>query len=196
MGLVGALSVSFAIWWWLGTRVPSRLSRLAINDQRRAREASPVPPDSREDRSRLVSQAPLIADLLSTAVSAGASVFDALAVVAEAVDDPARSRLVRVGTAIELGAPPEIAWGELLDDESLAPIADAAIRSLHTGAPLAFVLDAAAVDMRQAHRAEVTEAARSAGVRTVAPLALCFLPAYLLVGVVPIIAGFASTMFG
>jgi hypothetical protein len=37
-----------------------------------------------------------------------------------------------------------------------------------------------------------TEAARSAGVRAVAPLGLCFLPAFVLVGVVPTVVGLAT----
>jgi len=56
------------------------------------------------------------------------------------------------------------------------------------------VLETAAADARHANRAEVEMRARSAGVRAVAPLALCYLPAYLLVGVVPIVAGFAGSV--
>jgi len=137
-----------------------------------------------------------VADLLSAAVAAGASVQDAIDVVIPAIDEPVRSRLEGVRASIELGAPTTIAWAEMLDDEALAPIAGAVIRSAQTGSAISTVLDAAAVDMRQAHRSQVEVAARSAGVRAVAPLALCFLPAYLLVGVVPVIAGFAESLFG
>jgi hypothetical protein len=41
----------------------------------------------------------------------------------------------------------------------------------------------------------VQAAARAAGVRVVAPLALCFLPAYLVIGVVPIVASLARGLF-
>ena len=56
-------------------------------------------------------------------------------------------------------------------------------------------LEAAAVALRKTHVAAVETRARAAGVRSGAPLALCFLPAYLLVGVVPVVAGFAGDLF-
>ena len=132
---------------------------------------------------------------MSAAISAGASVQDALTVVTSTVDEPLRSRLNSVRASVALGAPQTVAWAQLLDDDALAPIASAVIRSAQTGSTISIVLDAAAVDMRHAHRAQVEVAARSAGVRSVAPLALCFLPAFLLVGVVPVIAGFATALF-
>lgn len=196
MGILAAACVAVAVWWWLGSRVAHRLTDLAPLEESRSQPDAESRVSEAEQRVRLLAQAPLVADLLSAAVHSGASIVDAISFVGEAVDEPARGRLLSVRAAIELGAPPHVAWSTLLDVPALEPIAVAALRSLQTGAPLAYVLDSAASDMRQVHRAEVTEAARSAGVRTVAPLALCFLPAYLLVGVVPIIAGFASSLFG
>ena len=148
------------------------------------------------DATRLLAQAPVVADLLGTAIAAGATVPEALVVVSRAMDDPVRSRLASVVTAIELGADPNSAWATWLDEPALSPVAQAIIRSQHSGSPLSVVLDSAAADMRHAYRADVEARARAAGVRAVAPLALCFLPAYLLVGVVPVVAGFARSMFG
>lgn len=197
MGLFAAACLALSVWWWLGSRVSERISILRTNSEpiRDCEETSQLALGV--EHHRLLSQAPLIADLLSAAVNSGASIVEAISVVGDSMEEPSRSRLANLRASIDLGASMEEAWSTLLgdDDHALAPIATAAMRSLQTGAPLAYVLDAAATDMRQAHRAQVTEAARSAGVRTVAPLALCFLPAYLLVGVVPIIAGFASALF-
>jgi len=199
--LIGSVAIGLALWVWLGSRARPRLQAL----QRGAVGTTtfhPEPADRGKNAHRLdsrvqiVAQAPVIADLLSAAIAAGASVHDALDVVIAAIDEPARSRLQAVRASTQLGAPATIAWADLLDDDALAPIAGAIIRSSRTGASIASVLDAAAVDMRQAHRAQVEVAARSAGVRSVAPLALCFLPAYLLVGVVPVVAGFARSLFG
>jgi hypothetical protein len=57
------------------------------------------------------------------------------------------------------------------------------------------VLDGTVEDLRREHRSAVQAAARAAGVRVVAPLALCFLPAYLVIGVVPIVASLARGLF-
>jgi Flp pilus assembly protein TadB len=137
-----------------------------------------------------------VADLIGTAIAAGATIPEAIAVVAQAVDHPISSRLNQVMSAVRMGADPHSAWSTWLDDPALSPIAQAVIRSQHSGAPLSVVLDAAASDMRHAYRADIEAQARAAGVRAVAPLALCYLPAYLLVGVVPVVAGFASSLFG
>jgi len=65
-------------------------------------------------------------------------------------------------------------------------------RSARSGAPLADVLSDVADDLRLARTRDVQVAARAAGVRAVGPLAACFLPAYLLLGVVPVVASLAS----
>jgi hypothetical protein len=42
----------------------------------------------------------------------------------------------------------------------------------------------------------VEVAARTAGVRAVIPLVACFLPAFILLGVVPVVAGLANELIG
>jgi tight adherence protein B len=44
-------------------------------------------------------------------------------------------------------------------------------------------------DLRESAHAEGQAAARRAGVRIVGPLTLCFLPAFVLLGVVPAVVG-------
>jgi hypothetical protein len=66
-------------------------------------------------------------------------------------------------------------------------------RSLDTGAPMADGLRLLASDLRRAHRAAVERKARGVGVRAAAPLGLCFLPAFVLVGIVPtVVSAFAA----
>ncbi|MGN6242106.1 MAG: type II secretion system F family protein, partial [Motilibacteraceae bacterium] len=47
-----------------------------------------------------------------------------------------------------------------------------------------------------AQRAAAQEAAHRAGVRMVGPLVVCALPAFVLVGVVPAVAGLATSALG
>ncbi|MGQ2913044.1 MAG: type II secretion system F family protein, partial [Aeromicrobium sp.] len=54
------------------------------------------------------------------------------------------------------------------------------------------VLAAAAADLRRDRASQARERARAVGVRTAAPLGLCFLPAFFLVGIVPTLIGVAS----
>jgi len=140
-------------------------------------------------------QASVVADVLAATLAAGAPIDAALRGAAEASDQPTRGHLERVMSALEWGADPHQAWTRLLDDPGFAPVARVVVRSNATGASMSGALESAAAALRKTHVAAVEARARAAGVRSVAPLALCFLPAYLLVGVVPVVAGFAGDLF-
>jgi Flp pilus assembly protein TadB len=153
------------------------------------------PRASRTRRASLMKQAPDIADLLAATMASGAPLRAAMTAVADAVGAPSSELLLPIGAALELGADPADAWASLRDDPSLAPIALAFVRSATSGAPLSTLLAGTADDLRRKHRLAVEVAARAAGVRAVAPLAACFLPAFLLLGVVPVVASMASDLF-
>jgi pilus assembly protein TadC len=57
-------------------------------------------------------------------------------------------------------------------------------------------LHALAEDSRSAARAATETAVRRAGVWVLAPLGLCFLPAFVCLGVVPLVLGIAGEVFG
>jgi hypothetical protein len=54
-------------------------------------------------------------------------------------------------------------------------------------------MESASRELRREHQRRVERAARSAGVKAVIPLAVCFLPAFFALGVVPIVASLASS---
>lgn len=175
------INIGAAVAVWI--LVPRLASRLESGDVRR-------------ERAHLARQAPVVADLLAATSASGATVARSVAAIHAAVGDPAARYLSKVEAALSLGADPAEAFRPLLDDASLAPIAQAVSRSMRTGAPLSGVLARIADDLRRAHSRDVEIAARSAGVRAVAPLAVCFLPAFMLLGVVPVIASLATGVFG
>ena len=69
------------------------------------------------------------------------------------------------------------------------------IRAHHSGAALTDVLVHLADDRRRALRTDAQAAAERAGIAIVLPLGACFLPAFVLVGVVPVVAGFAHALW-
>jgi Flp pilus assembly protein TadB len=146
------------------------------------------PKSVRESRMRMTAQAPLVADLLAATMAAGSPTGVALLAVCEAIDDPASSVLRPVAASLQLGADTGGAWQPLVTDESLGAIAAAMIRSAESGAPLSAILARIADDLRREHQVSVEVAARAAGVRAVLPLAACFLPAFVLLGIVPVVA--------
>ncbi|TDB84013.1 type II secretion system F family protein [Actinomadura sp. 7K534] len=145
-------------------------------------------------RARLVADLPVAVDLLAACLRGGAPWHDAVAAVAEAVGGPLGDELIAVSVQIRLGADPADAWLALAEEPMLAPLARAATRAASTGAALAPSLSRLARDQRRVARSAAAARARAAGVRALAPLGLCFLPAFVLLGVVPAIAGIASTI--
>jgi Flp pilus assembly protein TadB len=150
------------------------------------------PAESRRLRQALDRQLPDALDVLTSILEAGATPADALQAVGHALGPPVGTELMRVSRAMSLGATTEQAWASA--HQSMRPLARAMSRSAESGAPLALVLAGASADARREHRVRVEIAARSAGVRAVAPLAACFLPAFLLMGVAPIVASFLEQM--
>jgi Flp pilus assembly protein TadB len=175
----GPLGIGLAVACAIG--VPRLMRRLETRGARRLRE-------------QLARQAPVVADLLAATVASGSPMRAALAGVGEAVGDPAHEALRPVMAEIDLGADPAHAWRALTLDRAMGPIASSVVRSMETGAPLSAVLARIAEDMRRDRQVAVEVAARAAGVKAVAPLAACFLPAFLLLGVVPVVASLAADL--
>jgi pilus assembly protein TadC len=140
-------------------------------------------------------QIPAALDLLAACLSAGAAPAQALAAVGGAFDGEVGATLSAVARLTTLGAPIETAWSACLRDRRWAPIARAVVRAHYSGAALTDVLAHQAADRRRALRADAEAAAQRAGVRAVLPLGVCFLPAFVLVGVVPVVAGFAHALW-
>ena len=150
-----------------------------------SRVESPV---TRRERARARADLPVAADLLAAALRAGAPPDRAVTAVGEALGGPVGGRLTRVGRAMRLGATPAMAWQHLADVPGGERLAAAAARSAERGTALSRALDRQAADLRTARVAAAEAAVRRVGVLTVLPLGLCFLPAFLLIGVVPVVA--------
>jgi pilus assembly protein TadC len=143
---------------------------------------------------------PRVADLLATCLQAGLPLPAAAAEVGRVVDESSARRLRRL--VVQVGSPSS-GLGSGVGPGRGATMPDgwfrlerAVVRAAERGAPLADVLAALAADERDRARWAAEEAARRAGVRAVGPLAACFLPAFVLVGVLPVVVGVAGTVLG
>lgn len=132
----------------------------------------------------------LTVDLIAAAVAAGAPFAEALeSAGAGSPSDAAACR--RAATALRLGADPVIAVGI---EPGLQAVARCLVRASAHGAAAAWLLEQLATDLRAEESFAAAERARRAGVHVVAPLAVCFLPAFVLVAVVPVVLGLGSTV--
>lgn len=149
---------------------------------------------SEHEEARLQAQLPLTAELLAACLSSSAVPAQATAVVARAVGGPMGERLSAVSAELLLGAPPVVCWGRLGEDcRTLAPLARCLVRTSVSGTPPAAPLIGLAVDQRAAAVRAARARVRKAGVLATAPLGLCFLPAFVLIGIVPVVVGLATS---
>jgi len=148
-----------------------------------ARELSDVPAD-------VARRIPLVLDLLAAALRSGQPVVAAVSLVAPLAGEPLTTQLGKVAGLLRFGADPATAWAAL-GDPTLAPIARTAVRSAESGVRLARSFELLAAELRDEARAAAVARAHRAGVWAMAPLGLCFLPAFACLGVLPVIVGIA-----
>lgn len=186
VGLVGGTTAGALVGGTVGSVVAFVLVRIAT------RPGFGIGRKPAESMSR---QLPAALDLLAACLSAGAAPEHALVAVGAAFDGDVGAALSGVARLSMLGAPIETAWSSCLADPRWASVARAVIRAHYSGAALTDVLVHLADDRRRALRADAHAAAQRAGIRAVLPLGVCFLPAFILVGVVPVVAGFARALW-
>ncbi|WP_211258709.1 type II secretion system F family protein [Spirillospora albida] len=145
-------------------------------------------------RARLIADLPVAVDLLAACLRGGTPWHEAVEAVADAVGGPLGEEFRSVAARIRLGADPAAAWLTLAKEPTLAPLARAAVRGVSSGAALAPSLSRLARDQRRVARTAAAARARAVGVRALAPLGLCFLPSFVLLALVPAIAGIATTI--
>jgi len=145
-------------------------------------------------RELVRAELPVAVELVGACLGAGGAAVTAFGVVAEALPGPLGEELAAVHHRLELGVDPTLVWAEMEQHGELAPLGRALARAHQSGAAVAGVVAALAADLRDRARAEVEERARSVDVRAAAPLGVCLLPAFLLLGVVPMVAGLFRVM--
>jgi Flp pilus assembly protein TadB len=153
-------------------------------------------PAQRVRRTRVRADLPHVVGLLAAAVRGGLPPADGLALVCQALPGPATDALAALPPRIALGVDPVEAWQSLDADPALGPLGRTLSRSARTGEPVAEALDRLAVELAARARAESEDAARRVGVQAAVPLGVCLLPAFLLLGIVPVVAGLVTDLAG
>lgn len=140
-------------------------------------------------RDRLTLDLPEVLDLLAGALAAGVPLRRALRLVTDLIDGPVAEELGEVVARIDVGMPDAEAWLLLGDDPVLGETARDLARQVDSGTGVEQILRVRAGDARTEAAAVRQRWARTAGVRSALPLAACFLPAFVFIGIVPAVAG-------
>ena len=150
-------------------------------------------PAARREREEVERTLPHVIDLFASVLRAGAEPVAGLALVCAALPGPAADRLAPVVERARWGAAGVEAWESVADDEELAPLTRAMVRSQASGASVVQAVERLADELERESLARAEDAARRVGVAAAVPLGVCLLPAFLLLGVVPTVASlFAS----
>lgn len=104
---------------------------------------------------------------------------------------PESAVLHQVACLLELGAGPA-AWEPLVRHPHYGPIARQACQQARAGTTLVFGAKAHADRLRTTALRQTEAGAERVLIALAAPLTLCFLPAFVLVGLVPLVAGLAG----
>src|SRR4029079_1747978 len=145
------------------------------------------PTTTRRRREAAARELPGLVHLLATALESGCDVTEALGVVCDACPGHATPLLAGVPVRLGLGVPPEVAWGPVLDTPELAPLARAMVRTHRSGSSVTHEVARLADELERHAHLDMEERARAVGVKAAVPLGLCLLPAFLLIGVVPLV---------
>ncbi len=137
-------------------------------------------------------------DVLAVCLGAGMAVSAAAAAVAPAAPPKLAQVLRRAADLLALGADPFVAWsippGPPVSsvDAQIDALLRLARRSASSGASLAGGIAELADQSRHDAAHAAAAAAERAGVLIAGPLGLCFLPAFVCLGIVPVVAGLAG----
>ena len=142
----------------------------------------PVPPVPAET-------AALAADILASCLAAGLTVTQALRAATAADQARLGESAAVVAAALAGGEAAEVAWQTWMADPALVLIARTMTRTSTSGAASAHELRRAAVRLRNRRRSQIAARVQRASIWVVIPLGFCFLPAFVLVSVVPLVVG-------
>ncbi len=143
-------------------------------------------PDLRADEG--LRDTAMMLELIGAMLDAGSGIGRALELVADSASPEYHRSLRPVVSALAIGADWETAWrsSEVRTPEMLVLRQALGFAAL-TGAPSSAILYAQAARLRRERFRTAEKRAAALGVRLVVPLGLCSLPAFICLGVVPVL---------
>ena len=137
-------------------------------------------------------------DVLAACLASGMAVSTAASATAPSAPPPLARVLTRAADLLALGADPATAWSNptLPLDVHGEALLRLARRSASSGTALAQGVAELATQSRHDAADAASAAAERAAVLIAGPLGLCYLPAFVCLGIVPVIAGLAGDVLG
>lgn len=143
-------------------------------------------------RQQRIQELPQLLELLAGCLAVGLPIRAATRIVAQEQPGPLGEDLRRVLASLEIGCSERDAWAVLEDDPCWGPVARDIGRAARAGTELGTLLARHSERARQDRAARAQQRARTLGVRGAFPMAACFLPAFVLIGMVPIVGSIVA----
>lgn len=184
-----AVLLAVAVWTGAGPSMVRARAGMPARAYRPRRRPAPAP-----DPLAVASSM----DVLAVCLAAGMAVSTAVAATASSAPARLARVLRRAADLLALGADPAVAWSTPPDlpggsvDTQTEALLRLARRSASSGAALADGVAELAAQARQDAAHAAAAAAERAAVLIAGPLGLCFLPAFVCLGIVPVVAGLAG----
>ena len=135
-------------------------------------------------------------DVLAACLRSGMAVSTAASAAAPSAPAPLAGTLRRAADLLALGAEPATAWTVGPVDKTVDALSRLARRSAASGAAMAQGVAELADQSRHEAADTATAAAERASVLIAGPLGVCYLPAFVCLGIVPVVVGLAGDVLG
>ncbi|WP_045730457.1 type II secretion system F family protein [Pseudarthrobacter chlorophenolicus] len=147
-----------------------------------------VTPEARNRAGPGLADTAMMLELVAAMLDAGSSIGRALELVSVSASTKYSESLRPVVSALAIGADWETAWrSSAVRQPDILELRDALGFAALTGAPSSAILYAQAARLRRERFRAAEKRAASLGVKLVIPLGLCSLPAFICLGVVPVL---------
>ncbi|HZM84008.1 MAG TPA: type II secretion system F family protein [Candidatus Limnocylindrales bacterium] len=147
---------------------------------------------SRSRTDPLHAELAVASDLMAAALRAGSPVPSAVLHVGDVLEGPLSASLTQIGRELAAGVSPKQAWQRIGRLDAARRLTNAAQRTSESGAAMSGALTRCADDLRVDAAHERQARVQRASVLLMLPLGLCFLPAFLLAGLVPVVLAVIS----
>lgn len=129
-------------------------------------------------------------EIIRLGISAGMTIRDALQYAQRHSSQAASHELEQVSNQFRMGFPLSRGLEEMANSNpGWRAISDALLTALHSGSPISDQLTDVEFVLQSSIDTEKLKRIKSVAVKSVLPLGLCFLPAFILLAVIPIVAG-------
>lgn len=134
-------------------------------------------------------------ELFAACLSSGLSTQQAAMALVRVAAPATAPAWKRLSALLGVGVSASSAWEHMRAEPYLEPLARLVVMSNHSGAAIAAGCHRITATLRAEATADATAAAERAGVFIALPLAVCFLPAFIVLGLAPVVISLGAELF-